>query len=170
MIRPLRRRHRRIISVLAVLLPLAFIAGIASRKSIPAMAEIPPAIRPAAPEFTHLIFEQNDLWGQFDITTRVYADTLPPSRLAVELHPQRYLGFPDLLVYWNAGAAGAAKIPPQEAFLIGVLSGREKSRFLLPATALETDGSVILYSLAQQQRIATAALPSHSILSGGNPR
>lgn len=170
MIRPLRRRHRRMMAALAVTLPLAFIAGIAARKSIPAMAEIPPAIRPAAPEFSHRIFEQSDLWGQLDIITRVYADSLPPTRLAVELHPQRYLKHPDVLVYWSAGAAGAAKAPPQEAFLIGVLSGREKGRFLLPAPALETDGSVILYSLAQQQRIATAALPSHSILSGGYPR
>ncbi len=165
MIRPLRRRHRRILTALAIVLPLAFVAGIASRKSIPAMAEIPPAIQTAAPEFTHRIFEQNDLWGQLNIITRVYADSLPPSRLAVELHPQRYLEYPDLLVYWSAGAGSDAKIPPQEAFLIGVLSGREKGRFLLPAPALETDGLLILYSLAQQQRIAAAALPSHSILN-----
>ena len=35
MIRPLRQRHRRIVTTLAVVLPLAFIAAILARRPVP---------------------------------------------------------------------------------------------------------------------------------------
>lgn len=169
MIRSLRRRHRVMTTAIAIILPLLFMAGIAARKAIPRM-EIPPALAPAEEKFSELIFRKSNFWPELDIAARVFADSIPPSRLAVELHPQRYLKIPDILVYWSETPASAGDKMPESAYLIGTLAGTEQRRFPLPPAALDSDGTLILYSLAQQKVIGIAALPTHSQLSGGGSR
>lgn len=167
MIRSLRRRHRAMTTAIAIVLPLLFLAGIAARKAIPRM-EIPPALTPVEETFSELIFQKNYFRPELDIAARVFADSLPPSRLAVELHPQRYLKIPDILVYWSETPPNAGDKMPESSYLIGTLAGTERRRFPLPSAALDSDGSLILYSLAQQRVIGMAALPTHSQLSGGD--
>lgn len=158
MIRPLRQRHRIIISVIAVLLPIVFMAGIAARKTIPDM-EIPAAIAQPQPDFPRLVFEKDGFWPALEVTVRVFADSIPPANLAVELQPQNYIKMPDILIYWSASQPASSEQLPETAYLVGTLSGLGKRRFLLPSSAIESDGTLILYSLARQEMIAAENLP-----------
>lgn len=169
MIRPLRQRHRIIITAIAIFLPIAFMAGIAARKVIPAM-ELPAAIAQPRPEFLHMIFEKDDFWPGLQVAVRVFADSLPPANLAVELQPQRYLKMPDILIYWSASQPTNLEKLPESAYLVGTLSGLEARRFPLPSPALDSDGTLILYSLARQEMIAAANLPIREELRKGGAR
>ena len=160
MIRPLRTRHRVMVTVLAVALPVLFVAGLLARKPLVGMDATPEALQPFSETYPMLLTETPDLWGEFAIQTRLHADTAPASRLAVELHPEAYLKAPDVLVYWNVDTPLAEGAIPDGAYLLGTLAGTQARHFALPDTALHTDGHLILYSLAHQQTIATARLPS----------
>ena len=140
MINPLRRRHHRMTAAIAIVLPIAFVAGLAVRKPIPATGNVPSAAPPAI-SFSHLLFEKTDLWADLKITTLVYADQQPAERLAVELHPQDYLKIPDLLVYWHPQPSIQTDKLPDDAYLLGALAGTQKLRFILPAPAMTQDGS-----------------------------
>ena len=166
MIRPLRQRHRIAISAIAILLPIAFVAGIAARKTIPAM-ELPPAIIQPQPAFSHLVFKKDNLWPDLEVAVRVFADSLPPANLIVELQPRSYIKMPDILIYWSPRPANSLEKLPENAFLVGTLSGVEARRFPLPSPALNSDGSLILYSLARQEMIAAALAPIHKGLKKG---
>ena len=159
MIRPLRTRHRVMVTVLAVTLPVLFVAGLLVRKPPAEMEAIPEALQPSSATYSTLLSETPDLWGELAIVTRLHADGDPASRLAVELHPEAYIKTPDVLVYWHTEAT-AEDVVPDGAYLLGALAGAQARRFALPDTALATDGHLILYSLAHQQTIATARLSS----------
>ena len=160
MIRPLRTRHRVMVTVLAVTLPILFVAGLLARKPPAEMEALPKAIQPFSEAYPTLLAEAPNLWGELAIITRLHADATPASHLAVELHPEVYLKAPDVLVYWHLGALPAEDTIPDEAYLLGALAGTRTRHFALPDTALHTDGHLILYSLGHQQTIATARLSS----------
>lgn len=158
MIRPLRQRHRIVISTLAVLLPLAFALGLSSRKAPPRMQETPTPLRESSAILPQVLFETEDLWPDFKIFTRLLADALPPTRLAVELQPQKNLSAPDILVYWTQQNSGEEAAPLTEAYLLGTLAGKQTRNWFLPEAALQSEGKLILYSLAHQTVLATASL------------
>ena len=160
MIRPLRTRHRVMVTVLAVTLPILFVAGLLARKPPAEMEALPEAIPFFSETYPRLLDEAPNLWGELAILTRLHADATPASHLAVELHPEAYLKAPDVLVYWHVGALSAEDIIPDGAYLLGGLAGTRAQHFALPDTALHTDGHLILYSLGHQQMIATASLSS----------
>jgi hypothetical protein len=165
------------IFVFAVFLPVAFVIGITARKTIPAMEKLPAVLVPPSPEFSHQIYEKNNLWPDLNILTRLYADSLPlsikgeaVSRLALELHPQVYLKIADILVYWTESQPVDFDRLPEKTFLIGILADRKKRRYLLPDRASESDGWIILYSLAQQKWVGAASLPTYSVIIKGDFR
>jgi len=158
MIRPLRQRHRLIISTLAVLLPLAFVLGLSARKTSPTMRETPPALRPEPFSLPRVLFEKEDLWSGMKITTRVCAEALPATRLVLELQPQEDLHSPDILVYWSPQISGSAHELLKEAHLLGTLAGRQKHSWLLSGTMVQAEGTLILYSLGHQTVLASALL------------
>lgn len=158
MIRPLRTRHRVMVTALAVALPLLFVAGLLARTPPAEMEVLPEVLRPFSEAYPALLGEEPDLWGDVAIVTRLHADAVPASRLAVELRPEADLKTPDVLVYWHAGTVAAAGAIPDDAYLLGALAGVHARRFALPDTALRVDGRLILYSLGHQQTIATARL------------
>ena len=160
MIRPLRRRHRVMVTVLAVTLPILFVAGLLARQPQARVETIPEAVASSSETHPRLLAEEPNLWGELAIITRLHADAAPASGLAVELHPEAYLKAPDVLVYWHVGTMPAENIIPDGAYLLGALAGTQAWRFALPDTALHADGHLILYSLGHQQTIATARLSS----------
>ncbi len=160
MIRPLRTRHRVMVTVLAVTLPVLFVAGLLARKPPVEMEALPEALQPFSETYPTLLAETPDLWGELAIITRLHANGAPASRLAVELHPEADLKTPDVLVYWHTDTPPAEGVVPDGAYLLGTLAGTRTRRFSLPDTALHTDGHLILYSLAHQQTIATVMLSS----------
>src|SRR5438105_1969976 len=67
MIRPLRQRHRRIVIVLGIFLPVAFVAGVAARKPVPGMASLPPGLVAPPQKFSAIGWERTDLFTKTPI-------------------------------------------------------------------------------------------------------
>lgn len=91
------------------------------------------------------------------------------SRLAdgrLEIRPHRPLDRPELLVYWLPGAFDGARLP-DDARLLGRLTGSHAQRFALPpevatadASGVDDDetGTLVLFSLGHGEIVATARL------------
>lgn len=168
MIQRPRQRHRNFFVILVVILPLLFLAALATRSSAPRTQEIPPFLVNETPAFPRVLFEKNNLWAGHDILTRVCTDQIPPQRLAVELQPRQIFTKPDILVYWHEPAAATGNQLPENAYLLGALAGKQLRRFVLPEAARLVEGSLVLYSLAHHQIVATTMLPTSSLISSGS--
>lgn len=168
MIQRLRRRHRNLIVILSVILPVLFLAALATRPSAPRTQEIPPFLVNETPAFPRVLFEESNLWSGHDLLTRVCADQMPPQRLVVELQPRRAFSEPDILVYWHEPAAASGNQLPENAYLLGALAGKQLRRFVLPEAARLVEGKLVLYSLAHHQIVATTMLPTSSLISSGS--
>jgi hypothetical protein len=170
MILHLRQRHRLIFSALALVLPVAFAAGILFRAAPAPINAVPALHRDSGAKLSRYLLEKEDLWPDAKIITRVFADSLPPALLAVELQPAEALPLADVLVYWQARSVAMEARALDDAILLGTLMGEQRQRWLLPQQAARTDGHLILFSLAVQRIVAQAPLPINQILQkGGRP-
>jgi len=151
MIRPLRRRHRLIVSVLGVVLPTAFAAGLAARKPVPVSTALPTAIAGRSVEFATVLWTKTALWPGHEISTRIRRSAL--GSLALDLAVQQ-LPKADVLVYWVAGAETAGDGLPKNARLLGALA--EHTLLPLPTGARGERGVLVLYSLADHEIVATS--------------
>ncbi len=150
MIRPLRQRHRVMLSALGVLLPVAFAVGIAARRPIP-IASVPPQLGGRVKDFDQVVWTKRDLWPGHDIITTLRRDDT--GSVAAEL-TLRDLAKPDVLVYWASGKASARESLPDNARLLGALVAH--APLLLPAEVREEPGCLVLYSLADHEIVATS--------------
>src|SRR5688572_25074987 len=141
MIRPLRQRHRVIICTLGIVLPIAFIAGIAARKSVPVSATLPSGIANNAKDFGKVVFTKADIWPGQRIITSLRRDDA--GSVAVELM-FRDLVKPDVLLYWAAASKGTTVdgLPDNVRLLGALLNGTPLS---IPAEARGEAGRFILY-------------------------
>jgi hypothetical protein len=155
MIRPLRKRHRAMVVVLALVVPPLFALGILGRPQEARMAAMPEGLAPEAvdpgavisrhtkgamPEFT----ARATLFARGD-GVAVTVETTP--------HPVR----PELLVYWSADAVSGASLP-ETAYLLGSLGSGGPTAFDLPVEAAGRDGHLVLYALAQSEVVETILL------------
>lgn len=153
MIRPLRQRHRVMVCALGVVLPMAFVAGIAARKPVPVTAALPSQLVGSAKDFGKVVLTKTDLWPGQRIITSLRRDTA--GSVAVELM-FRDLVKPDVLLYWAAGKAGTAGDGlPDNARLLGALANGVPLPF--PAEARGEAGRFILYSLADHEVVAASS-------------
>ena len=148
MIRPLRQRHRAMISALGVLLPVAFAAGIAARRPVP-VASVPPELGGKVRDFAQVVWTKADLWPGQAIITILRRDAA--DSFAAEL-TLRDLAKPDVLVYWAAGRESARESLPDNARLLGALAAHLP--LLLPAEVRDEPGCFVLYSLANHEIVA----------------
>jgi hypothetical protein len=149
MIRPLRQRHRIMISTLSVIIPTTFALGIATRKVIPlspSSANAPAKIG----NYTE-IWNRNDLWDKSVLRTRLLKST--SNLLLVELTSVKQIVRPDLLVYWVPGETRVQDSLPDNAFLLGSFDQAAPVSFALPNQATTKSGSLILYTLADHEII-----------------
>ena len=149
MIRPLRQWHRMMACMLGVVLPVAFAAGIAGRKPVPASQSIPSSIAGSANNPGNVVWTKPDMWPGHEIATTVRRDVA--GVVAVELM-FRDLTKPDVLVYWVGGKSTTVESLPDSARLLGVLSNGCSLPF--PADALPETGCFVLYSLADHEIVA----------------
>jgi hypothetical protein len=149
MIRPLRQWHRMMACMLGVVLPLAFAAGIAGRKPVPASPGIPSSIAGSANNPGNVVWTKPDIWPGHEIATTVRRDVA--GVVTVELM-FRDLTKPDVLVYWVGGKSTTVESLPDSARLLGVLSNGRSLPFL--ADALYETGRLVLYSLADHEIVA----------------
>ena len=147
MILPLRQRHRRVFAVLGVLLPLAFVVGIAARRTVLQVASLPSELSSWTQTFTATDYERDDLFGKCPIRVRLWREQ-GTRRFAVDFSAAKDFLKPDLLAYWSAGSPTRSDTLPSESRLLGAFVA---GPLVLPAEASDTDGYLILFSLADQK-------------------
>jgi len=153
MIRPLRQRHRIVVLSLAVILPAAFAVGIATRKEVPA-SRPEHGLSEQAPHQTEL-WARSDLWQKTAIHTRLLR-VGPERTLGVELVSTKRIVRPDVQVYWVPGEGDIQHALPDDAFLLGSFDQSSTVPLSMPEAAKEQTGALVLYSLADQEIIATS--------------
>lgn len=151
MIRPLRQRHRGIVWTLGALLPVAFAAGLVSRKPVPVAASAPPGLAGQANDPGRVLWTKADIWPGRRIITSLRRDST--GSVAVELM-FRDLAKPDVLVYWAAGKEATIEELPDNARLLGALFNR--SPLPLSADVRGEVGRLVLYSLADHEVVAAS--------------
>jgi hypothetical protein len=151
MIRPLRQRHRAIVGTLGVLLPVAFVAGIAARKPVPVAANVAPSLTQQAKDFGAVVWTKSDIWPAQRIITSLRRDAV--GAVGVELMFS-YLVKPDVLVYWAAGKETAIAGLPGNGRLLGALSSH--TPLPIPADIRGEAGRFVLYSLADHEVVAVS--------------
>ncbi|MGC3957384.1 MAG: hypothetical protein QM813_05315 [Verrucomicrobiota bacterium] len=147
MIRPLRQRHRRMFAVLGVLLPVAFVVGIAARKTAAPAETLPPELSPQTQAFTATGDERADLFAKSGVKVRLWQDLSTRQYAVGFLAPKDFVK-PDLIVYWLAGQPDVSDKVPAAATLLGSFVA---TALPLPNEATEKEGVLILFSLADQE-------------------
>jgi hypothetical protein len=151
MIHPLRKRHRAMVCTLGVLVPVAFVAGIAARRPVPVVTSVAAELESRAADFGAIVWTKADLWPDQRVITSLRRNAA--SDLAVELM-FRDLVKPDVLVYWAAGKEMTVKSLPDDARLLGALSNR--APLSIPADMRGMAGQFVLYSLADHEVVAVS--------------
>ena len=149
MIRPLRQRHRRMVIVLGVFLPVAFAVGIAARKPVPGMTSLPKELVASRQKFAATEWERADLFTKTRIQVRLLRESAGAGHFAVEFSAAKDFVKPDLIVYWVAGSPNTTDTLPDSARLLGAFNS--SVALSLPPDAASGGGALILYSLADQE-------------------
>ena len=154
MIRPLRERHRRMVIVLGVFLPVAFAVGIAARKPVPGMTSLPMQLATSLQTFAVTEWERTDLFTKTPIQVRLLRERAGAGRFAVEFSAPKDFVKPDLIVYWVPGNPNITDALPENARLLGAFN----PSVALPLSLDSASGSgvLVLYSLADQEVVAVS--------------
>ena len=150
MIRPLRQRHRRIFAALGVLLPIAFAAGIAARKTVPTANSLSVELANTAQRFEAIEWKRADLFAKNQIEVHLVRERTGAGQFAVGFSAPKDFAKPDLIVYWVAGNPSITETLPDGAMLLGAFNS---SALPLPDDATKTAGVLVLYSLADHEVI-----------------
>jgi hypothetical protein len=136
MIRPLRRVHRRVWQILALLLPVVCVLAVATR---PNPLPSPPAPPPAG--------DGEVAWPGLPLALR-------PEAGGVRVRPTGPLPAPDLLLYASTIDADPGPRLPADAVFLGAL-GTEARRIDCPREAR----TLVLYSLAHGEVVSWTSPP-----------
>jgi hypothetical protein len=148
MILPLRRRHRRVFAIVGLLLPLAFIAGIAARKPIPTAA-LSADVFSERKTFTKALWDRSDLFPKTALRVQVLSQEATTNRCAIQFSAAKDFVKADLLVYWLPAESKTTDAIPDDAILLGVFS--PSSPLPLSAGSVGKPGVLVLYSLADHE-------------------
>ena len=154
MIRLLRQRHRRTVVVLGILLPAAFVVGVSARKPIPCMASLPVGLSISSQPSGVTIWQRDDLYKSASIQVRLLRDSI--GRFAIAFSPVGIFAKPDLIVYWVPASPASIDALPDNAHMLGSF---ESPSLTLPDESATTSGSLILYSLADQE-VVNVSVPA----------
>lgn len=151
MILSLRQRHRRMFAVIGCLLPIAFVVGVAARKPVPSVAQLPPALTAQEVESGATVWERRDLFAKAAVNVRVNQSASGDFTITCKANGD--FAKPDLIVYWAAGVAPSLEALSDAATLLGAFSA---GTLRVPANAAEREGALILFSLADQEIVAVS--------------
>src|SRR6266566_4878517 len=154
MIHPLRQRHRRMVIVLGVFLPIGFLIGIAARKSVPGMTSLPQELVASPQKFAVTEWERADLFTKTPIQVRLLRESIAAGHFAMEFSAAKEFLKPDLIVYWVAGSPNITDTLPDNARLLGVFNS--SVALSLPPDAGPDSGVLVLYSLADQEIVGVS--------------
>ena len=153
MIRPLRQRHRRMVIALGIFLPVAFVVGVAARKSVPTVAELPAALVATPQKFESVEWERVDLFAKSPVEVRLLREQKDAGRFAIAFSAAKDFVKPDLIVYWVAGNQSTTDTFPANAILLGSFSA---TALPLSDEVSKSNGALILYSLADNEIVAAS--------------
>jgi hypothetical protein len=148
MTRPLRQRHRRIIAVIGVLLPIAFAAGIAARKPVPSLASLPSGLAASREKFTATIWERHHLFMKLPVRIQLLREARETGQHAISFTAPKDFARPDLIVYWIAAGFAIDDSLPDDARLLGSFGA---TALPLPNAISNVEGVLVLYSLADNE-------------------
>lgn len=148
MIRPLRQRHRRMVIAVGIFLPIAFAAGIAARKTVPATASLPAGLATSSQKFAVTKWERSDMFVKIPIQVRLMVENADGVLLAVEFSAAKDFVKPDLIVYWVAGNPAITDTLPDNAILLGSFSSMPLA---LSDEVAKSNGQLVLFSLADNE-------------------
>ena len=151
MILPLRQRHRHVFAVLAVVLPVVFVIGIAARSRVPLVTSLSAEISGADASNATVVWERADLFTNAPVNVRLLRGTNGESSLTLSAAGD--FAKPDLLAYWTAGALPSGDALPESAVLLGSFAA---PRLRLPDGFTTQSGSLILFSLADQEIVGVS--------------
>lgn len=135
-------------AIIGVLLPLAFGVGIVARRTVPETSVLPPELSTSSAQtFTATGFERDDAFENAPVKIRLWRD-LSTGQFAVGFGAPKDFVKPDLIAYWITGQPTNRTELPTSAVLLGSFV---TTALPLPAEATTAEGSLILYSLADQE-------------------
>lgn len=143
----LRTRHRSLITLVAVFVPIVFTAALVTRPPLVAMESLPAHSNDSIANMTH-IKSRDIALDSTTVTAQILQDA--GGELVVRLIPAEgeSVGGADVLVYWHSTIAESDVVPP-EAYLVGTLAGSQTRVFALPSN--KATGQLMFYSLAQKR-------------------
>jgi len=153
MIRPLRQRHRRMFTIVGLLLPLAFIAGIAARKPIPTTALSTDFLQERK-AFTKATWDRSDLFPKTALRVQLLCQEATTNRCAIQFSAAKDFVKADLLVYWLPAESTIKDTIPDEAILLGAFNSDRP--LPVPLVAAGKPGTIVLYSLADHEIVDTS--------------
>jgi hypothetical protein len=145
MIRPLRQVHRHQAILLGILLPIVFVLGIAARKPVPAMAELPQGLVPMLSWVRCSNFDGYGAFHKSPVFIDLWCQKNGSGPFAVSFDADDNFVKPDLMVYWVAGSPSRVETLPADAVLLGAFG---RTPLPLSKEVSSTDGRLVLYSLA----------------------
>jgi len=148
MIHSLRQRHRRIVLVLGVFLPIAFVMGVAARKPAPTVAKLPAALTATSQQFEAVEWKRADLFAKTPIEVHLLREQKSSGRFGIKFSAAQDFVKPDLIVYWVAGNPDMTDTLPDNAILLGSFSS---ATLPLPDEVAKSNGEFVLFSLADNQ-------------------
>lgn len=139
------------ICALSVVLPAAFVAGIAARQPVAFDTAAPWHLARSRNAFGKVVWTKTDLWPEHRILTSLRRNAAGEDALEFVV---RELSKPDVLVYWMSGNESMAKTLPDTARLLGALVNR--ATLPLPSEVRGESSRLILYSLAEHEVVAAS--------------
>lgn len=153
MILSLRQRHRQMFAVVGCLLPIAFVVSITARNPVPSVAQLPPALTAQEVESGALVWDRADLFTKPTVNARL--SRTASGDFTITCAAKGDFAKPDLIVYWATGVATNVEALPDSSILLGAFSA---GALRVPATVAVLEGSLILFSLADQEIVAVSQL------------
>jgi hypothetical protein len=148
MILPLRQRHRRMMIVLGIFVPVTFIAGLAARRPVPVMESLPANLSIPVARFADAGAALPGLFVKTPVQVRLHRRQPEADGFDIELSAPPDFIKPDLFVYWCAAPPAVVDELPGDAVLLGAFN--PAAPLPLPRTAA-SGGVLILYSLADAE-------------------
>ncbi len=155
MIRPLRRRHLRVVVGLAMLVPAVYLTAIQARRPAALSEPLAPELAPTRSSGDARAVSTEE-WPELPIDLRLLA---AGADRWIEIVAREELPHPDVLVYWSATEPTSGSLLT-EAKLLGALAGDETRSYLLPQEAGESAGHLILYCLGHGELLGSRPVPA----------
>lgn len=133
---------------LGLFVPIVFAAGIAVRKPPPEMDALPKEILPVAASSAPEVWCRADLFPKSSVQVRLLRGQSGAATFALAFSAARDFVKPDLLVYWVAADSKITDTLPDGAILLGTFTSPQLP---LPPTTTQSDGRLLLFSLANNQ-------------------